>query len=116
MTVSILHNPRCSKSRATLALLDEHDVKVDVILYLEDTPSVDELKSIISKLGIEAHELIRFNESVAGDLGIKTTDERSQQEWIELMVNNPILIERPVVISSDKAAIGRPPENVLDII
>ena len=62
MTISILHNPRCSKSRATMALLEEHGVKADVILYLEDTPTVDELAVIIKKLGIQADELIRFGE------------------------------------------------------
>lgn len=116
MIISILHNPRCSKSRATMALLEEHEVDVDVVLYLEDTPTVDELTIIIKKLGIQAHELIRFGEAVAKELAITVQDERSQQAWIELMVTHPILIERPIVVTNDKAIIGRPPENVLAII
>jgi len=113
MSVSIFHNPRCSKSRAALTALEERGIGAEVVSYLETPPTENELAEIIRKLGIEARALIRFSESRAAELGISKNDERAEAEWIKLMLDNPILIERPIVITSDKAAIGRPLDNVL---
>ena len=116
MSISILHNPRCSKSRATLKLLNEKGIEPDIIQYLKTPPSERALAEIIKKLKISPKELIRFKERVASELGLSFTDTRSEAEWLKIMVDNPVLIERPIVIQGDRAAIGRPPENVLSII
>jgi len=115
MSVSIFHNPRCSKSRAALTALEERGIDAEVVQYLDSPPTQAELAEIIQKLGIEARALIRFGESRAKELVISKTDKRSEAEWIKLMVDNPILIERPIVINADKAAIGRPLEHVLNL-
>jgi len=114
MTVTIYHNPRCSKSRATLALLKEHGVEPEIIEYLKTPPSEAELDRILSMLGKEPLELMRkgeaeFKEHIQG----KTL---SRAEAIALMVANPVVIERPIVVKGDRAAIGRPPESVLDVV
>ncbi len=116
MSTAIYHNPRCSKSRATLALLTERGIEPQVIKYLEDPPSVDELRQILGQLGKQAQDILRFNEQVAKDAGLAPDDERSETEWLELMVANPVLIERPIVVAGGKARIGRPPESVLEIL
>ncbi|HIK58137.1 MAG TPA: arsenate reductase (glutaredoxin) [Nitrospinaceae bacterium] len=116
MNVSIFHNPKCSKSRATLKLLNEKGIAPEVILYLEMPPTEAALSEILDKLGLEAKKLIRFKERIVPELGISPDDRRTDSEWIWLMVENPILIERPIVITPEKAAIGRPPENILKII
>lgn len=116
MTISIFHNPKCSKSRETLKLLNEEGIEPDIILYLQTPPTEKELSGILKKLGMEPKELIRFKEPVAGELGIKPSDNRPNAEWIKLMAENPILIERPIVITPKKAALGRPPENVLGLV
>ena len=112
MSVKIYHNPRCSKSRTTLKLLQEKGIEPEVILYLETPPNTDELKRILDQLGLEAKKLIRFNEAIAKELTIKASDDRSESDWIKLMTQNPKLIERPIVVKADKAVIGRPPENI----
>jgi len=111
MATTIWHNPRCSKSRLTLALLQEHDIQVNVRLYLEDAPSVAELNVVVSQLGIRPWDLLRRGESILKELGL--TKDSSDKAVIEAMSKHPILIERPVVIHHDKAALGRPPENTL---
>ncbi len=116
MSVTIYHNPRCTKSRNTLKLLEENGIEPKVILYLETPPTANQLKSIIGKLGIEAKQLIRFGEPIAKELKLSKRDERPTKEWLQLMADNPKLIERPVVINGAQAALGRPPENVLEII
>ena len=108
------HNPRCSKSRAGLALLEENGASVEVRKYLEDAPSTDELRTVLSQLGIPAIELMRTGEKRFKELGLTKT--MSEDELIKAMVENPILIERPVGIAMDKAAIGRPPENLLALL
>jgi len=112
----ILHNPRCSKSRQTLALLEEKGVKVEVVEYLKTPPAKADLKFICSKLGVTPIEIIRTKEDVFRELGLSMKDERSSEEWIDLMVKNPVLIERPIVVYNQKAAVGRPPENVLNML
>ncbi|HZP09327.1 arsenate reductase (glutaredoxin) [Methyloceanibacter sp.] len=113
--VTIYHNPRCSKSRQTLALLEARGVEPNVVDYLKDPPSAAELKAILKKLGMRPRDLIRRGEARYAELGLEDR-ALSDDELISLMVANPILIERPIVISGKKAAIGRPPENVLEIL
>ena len=112
-TTKILHNPRCSKSRQTLALLEEQGIAPEIVKYLESAPSVEEIFSICSMLGKLPLDIIRTKEALFAELGLKKTDSRSDTEWAELMHANPKLIERPIVVHGDKAAIGRPPEDVL---
>lgn len=115
MTVTIYHNPRCSKSRQTLALLEEKGVAPKIVEYLKEPPSAAELKRILKKLGLKARDIMRKGEARYAELGLKDSDH-SDDELLALMVKNPILIERPIVVSGDRAAIGRPPESVLKIV
>tara|TARA_R100000951_G_scaffold116056_2_gene126353 strand:- start:214 stop:552 length:339 start_codon:yes stop_codon:yes gene_type:complete len=110
----IYHNPRCSKSRQTLQLLEEKGVSPEVILYLDEVPSKSDLKDILKKLGFSAEQLIRkgekdFKENFKGK-------NLSEDEWIDAMVKFPKLIERPIVVKGDTAVIGRPPEDVLGLL
>lgn len=110
------HNPRCSKSRETLALLQARGLQPTVVEYLQQPPSVAELAEIARKLGKRPLEFMRTGEAVFKELGLSKTDSRSDQEWFELMHAHPILIERPILVHGARAAIGRPPETVLDIL
>ncbi|CAI1033685.1 TPA: arsenate reductase (glutaredoxin) [Serratia liquefaciens] len=114
--VTIYHNPRCSKSRETLALLEQHGVMPDVVLYLETPPSVDQLKKLLKELGFNsARELMRKKEDLYKAL--KLADESlSETQLLQAMVDNPKLIERPIVVKGTQARIGRPPEQVLEIL
>lgn len=114
MTTTIWHNPRCSKSRQTLSLLEENGVVPAVRLYLEDAPSVDELIEVLAKLGITPWELLRRGEKVFKELGL--SQQASDQAVIEAMAEHPLLIERPIVIQGTAAVLGRPPENVIGLI
>lgn len=112
---TIYHNPRCSKSRATLALLEEHGADPLIVDYLKAPPSAVELQAILKKLKMKPRDLMRKGEEVYKTLGLdneKLTDEK----LIRAMVDNPILIERPIVVMGAKARIGRPPESVLEIL
>jgi arsenate reductase len=113
--VTIYHNPRCSKSRQTLALLTEKGLQPQIIEYLKTPPSAAELKRILKKLGVKPRDIVRKSEAVYAELGLKDKDV-SDDELIALMAANPILIERPIVVAGDKAAIGRPPDSVLKIL
>ncbi len=115
MSVKIYHNPRCGKSRQTLQLLKEQGIEPDVIEYLKTVPSAQELDDILQKLGMEPRELMRKKEPEYKANGLDDTS-LDRQALIAGMVNNPILIERPIVIANGKAAIGRPPEAVLAIL
>ncbi len=115
MKVTIYHNPRCSKSRSTLALLEERKVDLNIIEYLKTPPDKKTLTGILEKLGIEPIDLIRKGEAVFSELDLASKAD-DNTALIEAMVNNPILIERPIVLANDKAAIGRPPESVLEIL
>lgn len=112
--MKILHNPRCAKSRETLKILVDKEVDVEIIEYLKNVPTKAELKEILSKLGISAQDLIRKNESVYKE-NYKGR-ELSESEWIDAMISEPKLIERPIVIKGEKAIIGRPPEKVLTLL
>jgi arsenate reductase len=116
MQNAILHNPRCSKSRQTLALLEEKGIELDIVLYLETPPTVNELAEICDTLGVAPTDIIRAKEKRFAELGLSLSDDRSAGDWFELMVENPILIERPIVCYNGKVAVGRPPENVLGIL
>jgi arsenate reductase len=113
--VTIYHNPRCSKSRQTLALLEEKGIAPKIVEYLKEPPSAAELKRVLKKLGLKPRDIIRKGEARYAELGLKGKDLKDE-ELLALMVKNPILIERPIVVSGDKAAIGRPPEAVLKIV
>ena len=115
MSVTIYHNPRCSKSRQTLEILNQQNVDVEIIEYLNASPDAETLKQILSYLKITARELLRQGESAYKEAGLEETN-LSADEIIAAMVDHPILIERPVVVNNGKAAIGRPPESVLDIL
>ena len=114
MDTIIWHNPRCSKSRQTLALLQEHGIEPEVRLYLEVPPSSEELAEVIAKLGIDPWALLRRGESIFKELGL--SQDGDIKKIIEAMCQHPILIERPIVIRGDGAALGRPPETVLTLL
>lgn len=116
MSVQIIHNPRCSKSRSTMDILNEKGVSLEVVEYLKEFPSAEELHAILKKLGLPATDLIRFKEAEAKELGIRSQDEKSDSEWISILTEHPKLLERPIVIKGDRAVIGRPPENVLQLL
>lgn len=114
MSVTIYHNPRCSKSRQTLALLQEHGVQPEIIEYLKTPPTESELNRILNLLGKEPLELIRKGEE---EFKVHIKDKTlSRSRIIALMVAYPKMIERPIVINGNKAAVGRPPESVLNIL
>ena len=115
MTLKIYHNPHCSKSRKTLQLIEDKGILTKVVEYLKTPPTTDELKEITKLLGISPRELLRTKEVeyVAQGLDNMTLDDDA---IIEIMVNHPKLIERPIVVDGNQAVIGRPPENVLELI
>lgn len=113
-SITIYHNPRCSKSRAACQLIAARGVEASVIDYLTNPPSRDELRSLLGKLGMSASELVRrgeaaFSEHYAGR-------ELSDEQWLDALLAHPILIERPIVVCGDRAVIGRPPEKVLELL
>ena len=112
--IRIYHNNRCSKSRQTLELLQNNSTEIEVVEYLKHTPTVEELKDVLQKLGMKPEDLIRkgepvYKEQFAGK-------DLSDDQWLQAMIKNPVLIERPIVVKGDKAVIGRPPENVLGLL
>ncbi len=115
MPLTMYHNPRCSKSRATLALLQEKGHDPALMLYLQTPPTAKELTDVLRKLKIGPRALLRTSEPVFAELGL-ADDSLTDEALINAMVANPILIERPILITRDAAAIGRPPEAVLDIL
>ena len=115
MTVTIYHNPRCSKSRQTLALIEEQGVTPKIVDYVKTPPSASELKRVLKKLGLKPRDILRKGEAIYAELGLDGKDLKDDA-LLALMVKNPILIERPIVVSGDRAALGRPPEAVLKIL
>ncbi|MNX86603.1 Arsenate reductase [compost metagenome] len=113
--VVIYHNPRCSKSRQALALVEEAGVKPSVVKYLDTPPSAEELDAILKKLGMEPQQLMRTGEDRYKELGLGTKT-LSRAEAIKVMVENPVLIERPIVIKGDKAVVARPPERAQELL
>ena len=112
---TIYHNPRCSKSRASLEMLEAKGIKPTIIRYLDTPPSRSELSEILDKLGLQAEQIVRKGEALFGELRLNDKT-LSNNDWIDVLVQNPKLIERPIVISGNKAAIGRPIERVIDIL
>ena len=115
MSISIYHNPRCSKSRQTLELIRSKDLEPKIIHYLESPPSVEDIQHFLRGLNMSARELMRRKESLYQELNLdnKALDE---QQLIEAICQNPILLERPVVVNGERVALGRPPEKVLEIL
>lgn len=111
--ITIWHNNRCGKSRGALEILREKGIEPRVRYYLETPPTAQEIKEVLKKAGIKAHDLIRTGEEAYKPYKGQTLTEA---QWIQVMIENPILIERPVVINGDKAVIARPPEKVLEIL
>ena len=115
MSLVIYHNPRCSKSRQTLALLRERGLEPEIVLYLESPPSEAGLEELLDMLGMPARDLMRRKEAPYRELGLDDPS-LTRAELVAAMASHPILIERPVVVSGTRAAIGRPPEKVLEIL
>jgi len=115
MPVTIFHNPRCSKSRQTLSLIQEKNIDINIIEYLKTPPDISQLKQILKQLGYEPRQLMRKSEQIYKDLDLGN-ENKTAEDLIIAMTQNPILIERPIVLSGEKAAIGRPPESVLNIL
>jgi arsenate reductase len=115
MVVSIYHNPRCSKSRQTLQLIEEQKIEPVIIEYLKSPPTKGEFKQILKLLNLTARQLLRKNELEYAEHGLDDLS-LSEDHIIDIMIKNPKLIERPIVVTDKKAAIGRPPENVLEIL
>ena len=110
------HNPRCRKSRETLQLIEAKNVDFELVEYLKDPPTREQLKNILDGLGKKPLEIMRTQEKVFKELNLSKKDLKSNDEWIDIMIKNPILIERPIFIYNNKVALGRPPENVLNIL
>jgi arsenate reductase len=114
--LTIWHNPRCSKSRAAKQILDDRGAPYEERRYLDDAPTAAELDAVLTALGKEPWEIARTGEDVAKELDLRSLPH-DRQRWIDLMVANPILIERPIVVRSDgRARLGRPPESVADLL
>jgi arsenate reductase len=112
--IQIWHNPKCSKSRAAMELLENKNIDANVVKYLEQTPTKEQIKDVLKKLRISAKELLRTGEDVYKELNLK--DINDEETLIDFMVKNPILIERPIIIKGDKAVIARPIENLSELI
>ncbi len=110
----LYHNPRCSKSRATLALLQEHGVEPEIVLYLETPPGAAELRELLGKLELRADQLVRRGEDAYKERGLGK--DSTEDELVAAMAAEPKLIERPILVCGDRAVLGRPPENALQLI
>ena len=113
--ITFYHNPRCSKSRQALELLRARKVEPEIVEYLKSPPSLDELDRILKLLQLEPRALMRKQESVYKDLAL-SDESLDRHSLLQAMVEHPILIERPIAVGNGRAALGRPPENVLDVI
>ena len=112
--VTIYHNPKCSKSRQTLALLEERDMELRIVPYLESPPSKSELADIVKMLGVTAADIVRTGEDEYQESGL--TADSSENDVLEAIVSAPKLMQRPIVICGDQARVGRPPESALEIL
>lgn len=115
MSVIIYHNPKCSKSRQTLALLEKYGVTPTIIEYLKTPPPAKKLKEILTQLGMVPRDLMRKKEAIYSECELNNPD-LSEDDLIGFMIKHPVLIERPIVLANAKAALGRPPEQVLKIL
>ena len=112
--LTIMHNPRCSKSREALKILEENGVNAEIVKYLETPPTKEEIKELLKMLGINARDLMRTKEEIYKELNLK--DVEDEEKLIEAMAEHPRLIERPIVIKDGKAVIGRPPSKIIDFL
>ena len=112
--IQIWHNPKCSKSRGALELLETKGIKTDIVKYLETTPSREQLINILKKLNMKASELLRTGEDIYKELNLKNIDD--EDKLIDIMVENPILIERPIIVKGEIAVIARPIENLEELL
>ena len=112
--IQIWHNPKCSKSRAAMELLENKNIDASVVKYLEQTPTKEQLIDVLKKLNMKASQLLRTGEDIYKELNLK--DENDEEKIIEAMVKNPILIERPIIIKGKSAVIARPIENLEDLL
>ncbi len=115
MSITIYHNPKCSKSRQTLELLKQNGITPSIIEYLKTPPTAETLKEILAQLGLAPRDLMRKKETIYAECGLNDMS-LSDDDLIDFMIAHPILIERPIVLANGKAALGRPPEQVLDIL
>lgn len=115
MSVTIFHNPKCSKSRQTLELLEQRGLTPTIVEYLKTPPTEKKLKEILSQLGFSPRDLMRKKEAIYAECDLENPD-LSDTDLIGFMIKHPILIERPIVLANGKAALGRPPEQVLEIL
>lgn len=113
--ITLYHNPRCSKSREALALLEARGIQPEIKLYLETPPTAKALKTLLGQLNISARQLLRKSEDIYKELNLGD-EQLTESALIKAMIANPKLIERPIAINGDKAALGRPPENILNIL
>jgi len=116
MKDAIYHNPRCSKSRETLALLQKRAPAVPVVEYLKAPPDVKTLKEICAALGMRPYDLVRRKEALFAELELDAVKPDDDARWLQVLAKHPVLLERPIVVRNGKAALGRPPENVLKIL
>ena len=112
--IEIWHNPKCSKSRAAMELLENKNIDANVVEYLKQIPTKEQIKDVLKKLRISAKELLRTSEDIYKELNLNQIDD--EETLIDFMVKNPILIERPIIIKGDKAVIARPIENLSELI
>ena len=115
MPVTLYHNPRCSKSRQALELLRSRDVEPEIVEYLKTPPSTAELRRILDLLAMDTRMLMRRQESVYSELALED-DSLARDQLIQAMIAHPILMERPIAVTAERAALGRPPDNVLDVL
>lgn len=113
MKTTIFHNPRCTKSRQTLDLLRSKGVEPEIVEYLKTPPTEAELRDVLAKLKLKARDVVRKKESVFSELGLNLEDDDAV---IQAILAHPVLLERPIVVRGNRAAVGRPPENVLEIL
>jgi arsenate reductase len=113
-TITIYHNPRCGKSRAALAILAEHGVEPVVVEYVKNPPTIDDLRAILKKLGMTAGQIVRKGEDIYREKF--SSKAMSDEQWLDALVQYPVLIERPIVIKDNRALVGRPPEKVLELL
>lgn len=112
--IQIWHNPNCSKSRCAMAFLEENNINVQVIEYLKSTPSKEQLKEVLKKLNIKAKQLLRTNEDIYKELNLSNIDD--EEQLIDIMILNPILIERPIIVKENIAVIARPIEKLEELL
>lgn len=114
--MKLYHNPRCSKSRAALALLESRGLQPEIVRYLDSPPDAATLDALCVALGRPPQDLVRFKDEAAKALGLRPDDDRSRAEWLALLAGHPALIERPILLHGNRAVIGRPPEAILSLL